>query len=183
MKRNWILGAFAVVVCVFAVLAVVAWHWRPRNGDTTHAPLLFHEPYNGIDFRYPATWRDVKGEHGIAAYKGARDCEIIVTGSADDHTPVVENLESLRKDYATDTPGAVFTQRPPWAGAQTPDASFAMTTGQGSEGKIEWENSFQHGNDQYTVGEIMRADDNACRGDLIAFEASFRFYPADPKAQ
>ncbi len=183
MKRNWILGGIAVVVCVFALLAVVGWHGRPRNGDTTRPPALFHEPYNGIEFRYPATWRDTKGEHGIATYKGARDCEIMVTGSADDRTPVAENLESLRKDYMTVTPGAVFSQRPPWAGAQTPDASFAMTTGQGASAKVDWENSYQHGNDQYTVAEMMHADDDDCRRDLLAFEQSFRLFPADPKAR
>ena len=183
MKRNWILGGAAVVVFVFALLALAGWHWRPRNGDTSRPPTLFHEPYNGIEFRYPATWRDVKGEHGIASYRGVRDCELLVTGSADDHTPVADNLETLRKEYATDNPGAVFSPRPPWAGAQTPDASFAMTTGQGSGAKVDWENSYQHGNDQYTVTEIMHADDDACRRDLLAFEQSFRLFPADPKAQ
>ena len=184
MKRNWIVGAVTVVVCVFALLAATAWHGRPRNGNSSRPPALFHEPYNGVEFRYPATWRDAKGARGIADFKGERDCEVIVGASADQSIPAAHALDTLRQEMIQDNPKAVFGQRPAWAGKLLPDASFAMTKGgAGGVRIVEWENSFQHPDYQIGVSEYMREGDDACRQDLTLIERDFRLFPADTHAQ
>ena len=186
MRRTWILGGAGVIVIVGVLLAVwfVAARFPTLNGDTSRAPRLFHEPYNGIDFNYPATWADVKGEHGIADFKGARGCELAIFGFGTDAATLPAELEQLRRQFAQEQPLRQFSQRPAWAGASPPAAAFAMATNQGRAGRqTDWETVFPHGADNFIVSETMQEGDQGCRSDLLAFERSFRLYPRDTNAK
>ena len=181
--RRWILGGAGVVVGVLLLVVIVALRFPTVNGDTGRPPKLFHEPYTGIEFRYPATWQDVKGAHGIADFKGAHGCEIAVNGGVGATDPIATEMESLRKDMS-DQPKREFSPRPAWAGSRVPDASFGMTTDRAAGVmETEWETGFQHADDQVIVSETMHEGDGGCRSDLLAFERSFRLFPADPNAK
>ncbi len=182
--RKWVLGGVAVVVVVLLAVVCLALLFPARNGDHSKPPKLFHEPYTGIEFRYPASWADVKGAHGIADFKGARGCELAVSGGIGIDKPIAEELEVLRQEIAHDEPQRSFSQRPAWAGTRAPDGSFAMTIDKGrGVRETDWETVFQHADDQVQVSETMRDGDEGCRQDLLEFERSFRLFPADPNAK
>ena len=168
-------------------LLLVSWAITSRsaaiNGDTSHPPKLFHQAYTGIEFRYPATWHDSKGEHGIADFTGARGCEIAVRGNAIPTMSVAADLELLRQQYARDEPDRSFGQRPAWAGAQKPDGSFAMSRAKGKGvQEIEWDTGFEHEGGHTDITETMEAGDAGCLSDLLNFERTFRLFPADTTA-
>ena len=183
MMRIWILGGVAFVVALVALSWAITAHFGAVNGDASHPPKLFHQAYTGIEFRYPATWHDVKGAHGIADFQGARGCEIAVRGNAIPTTTVAVDLESLRQDYAHNEPDLTFGARPAWAGAQQPDGSFATAKDKGKGVReIAWETGFEHQSAHTDVTETMQEGDAACLSDLLNFERTFRLFPADTTA-
>jgi hypothetical protein len=183
--RNWIIAVG--VVCAFSAILSDAWHvyanLHPQ--PTQHStPALFHQPYTGIEFRYPGMWSDVKGAHGIADFRGPKQCEVSIVGNAmQPQVPIAQTLDMVRAGMAQDQPIWRFSPRPAWAGPQAPDAGFAATLDKGSGAVVvEWDTAFQHAGDQLLVSEHMLAGDAACESDLLDFERSFRLFPADPKA-
>ena len=183
MMRTWILSGVGVVVGMLLLVLVVALRFPARNGDTSRPPRLFHEPYNGIEFRYPATWADVKGARGIADFKGARGCEIAIGGFGSQGVTVTQDLEQLRQDIAHDEHNPQFGQRPTWAGALVPAASYSMTTDKGrGTRQTQWESVLPNPPDFIITTETMQEGDAGCLTDLHAFEQSLRLFPRDRSA-
>ena len=183
--RNWITGKGPVLATLLWTCGLVSCS-TARNGDTTRPAKFFHEETygTGIEFRYPATWKDVKGERDIAGFRGARGCEVNISEWEDlSKDSIAKYSADLQQFAAQLSPGSQFGQRPAWAGSQPPAASFAQTTGKGKGlHKIEWDTIFGNNDDKLTLTELMQEGDTDCVSDLVAIEKSFRLFPTHLKA-
>ena len=142
----------------------------------------YHEPYQGIDFEYPANWRSEPKEHVPIDFVGANGCEFSLIGMEPlDGTRAEKNLAGIREQMQEDTPGANFGARPAWAGAQRPDGSFQrISKGRWTRTTVEWDTTFQQGKTVDTVTETMRQGDTDCVAKLQGIEKTFRLYPPTP---
>ena len=167
MMRHWILGGTIVLAVVLLPLFLYAYISRPKNGDHTHPPKVFHEDYTGEEFSYPATWKEDKGEFGFAGYKGARGCGFwVFLGTAD--------LKALEPALIQANPHSVFAPAPPWAGPERSVAGFQVTTDFGhGKRSTEFRNYFETRDDKEEVDETMQPGDDACRSDLNMIESTY----------
>ena len=149
------------------------------GGLKTGGMGVYGDPRLGVQFRYPAGWKDKREEHVPVQFVGGNDCSVYVTAhDILDGSGMGANLESVRQMTAQEQPGATFGPRPAWAGPEKPDASYAMfSMGKHGVKLVEYDSGFQRGKTQFVVTETLREGDAGCAGDLQGVERTLRMTP------
>ena len=154
-------------------LLLTACHTAPVTGVRQ-----YHNAYAGVDFTYPAAWRDTRQEHILAAFEGKNDCGISISAMQPvDNETVEQNLAADRQFEHVLDATATFGQRPPWTGSQQPDGSSQTTTiDKHGTRHVEYNTAFLQQGKPFVVSEMLHEGDHDCMSQLSVFESNLRVY-------